>query len=95
LEKVVVIPPPDVLLCCLEIDTIFAVIIMTYRGHVKNGQIALDVPAKLLEGTAVNIEVLEQVDNKHRPTRRSRRDGFQPIEMPGGPLADDIIRDRR
>lgn len=27
--------------------------------------------------------------------RKHRRTHFQPIEMPGGPLSDDIIRDRR
>jgi hypothetical protein len=65
---------------------------MTYRGHVKNGQIMLDAAAKLPEGATVNIEVLEmRVDEPRRP--RTRR--FQPIEMPGGPLSDDIIRDRR
>jgi hypothetical protein len=32
---------------------------MTYRGHVKNGQILLDEPALLPEGAEVNIEVVE------------------------------------
>lgn len=27
--------------------------------------------------------------------KRHRRRDFQPIELPGGPLSDDIIRDRR
>ncbi len=31
---------------------------MTYRGHVRNGQIALDEPAALPEGAAVTIEVV-------------------------------------
>jgi hypothetical protein len=66
---------------------------MIYRGHVKNGQITLDVPTKLLEGALVNVEVLEKPQEKSRSVRRPR--SFQPVEMPGGPLADDIIRDRR
>ncbi len=32
---------------------------MTYSGHVKNGQIALDEPAPLPEGAKVNVEVVE------------------------------------
>jgi len=31
---------------------------MTYRGHVKNGQIMLDEPTPLPEGAGVNVEVL-------------------------------------
>jgi hypothetical protein len=33
---------------------------MTYFGHVKNGQIVLDGPAVLADGTAVSIEPLAQ-----------------------------------
>jgi hypothetical protein len=33
---------------------------MTYRGHVKGGQITLDEPVLLPEGIAVNIEVVEK-----------------------------------
>jgi len=65
---------------------------MTYRGHVKNGQIKLDEPARLPEGAQVNIQVVEQRVRAIR-TRQARR--FQPIEMPGGSLADELIRDRR
>jgi hypothetical protein len=32
---------------------------MTYRGHIKNGQILLDEPVTLPEGAQVNIEVIE------------------------------------
>jgi len=32
---------------------------MTYRGHVKNGLIALDEPAQLPEGAEVRVEVVE------------------------------------
>jgi hypothetical protein len=66
---------------------------MTYRGHIKNGQIALDEPARLPEGAEVKVELVGELINERRPENR-RRD-FEPIEMPGGPLSDDIIRDRR
>jgi hypothetical protein len=68
---------------------------MTYRGHVKNGQIALDEEARLPEGAKVNVEVVEEPGSKgHRPARgRVRR--FQPIEMTGGSLAEELVRDRR
>jgi hypothetical protein len=32
---------------------------MTYRAHIKNGQITLDEPASLPEGAEVNVEVVE------------------------------------
>jgi hypothetical protein len=32
---------------------------MTYRGHVKNGQIAFDQPVSLPEGAEVCVEVVE------------------------------------
>jgi hypothetical protein len=32
---------------------------MTYRGHVKNGQITLDEPVALPEGAEVHIEIVE------------------------------------
>ena len=32
---------------------------MTHRGHVKNGQITLDEPARLPEGAEVTVEVVE------------------------------------
>jgi hypothetical protein len=67
---------------------------MTYRGQIKNGQIMLDEPARLPEGTRVQVEVIEDANGKQRP-RSARVREFQPIEMPGGSLADDLIRDRR
>jgi hypothetical protein len=66
---------------------------MTYRGHVKDGQITLDEPARLPEGAQVTIEVVEQ-NVPPGPQRRMRPRKFQPIEMPGGSLADELIRDR-
>jgi len=35
---------------------------MTYRGHVRNGQIALDDPAPLPEGAEVSVQVLNNSD---------------------------------
>ena len=37
---------------------------MTYRGHVKNGQIALDEPVELPEGSEVNVEIVQNGDGK-------------------------------
>jgi hypothetical protein len=36
---------------------------MTYRGHVKNGLIALDDPVQLPEGTEVSILVVDEGQN--------------------------------
>ena len=68
---------------------------MTLRGHVKNGQIALDDAARLPEGTRVNVEVLDEGVKITRPQRRKKIPKFEPIQMPGGPLSDDIVNDRR
>jgi hypothetical protein len=35
---------------------------MTYRGHVKNGQILLNEPVVLPEGVEVNVEVVENCE---------------------------------
>jgi len=37
---------------------------MTYRGHVKNGQITLDEPVPLPEGAKVSIELVESGEVK-------------------------------
>jgi hypothetical protein len=68
---------------------------MTYRGQVKNGQITLDEPARLPEGARVNVEVVEEDHASMAAKRRQSIRDFPPIEMPGGPLSDDIVRDRR
>jgi len=68
---------------------------MTYRGHVKNGEIKLDEPARLPEGAEVNVEVVQEPAHPSGQQQRMRRRDFEPIEMPGGPLSDDITRDRR
>ena len=68
---------------------------MTYRGHVKNGQIKLDEPARLPEGAEVNIHLVEQdAQSSATPRARGAR-RFQPIDMPGGSLAEELIRNRR
>jgi hypothetical protein len=41
-------------------------IVMTYRGHVKNGQITLDVATALPEGAEVAVEVVK--DGNGNPT---------------------------
>jgi hypothetical protein len=33
---------------------------MTYRGHIRNGQIVLDEPANLPDGTPVSVEAIAQ-----------------------------------
>jgi hypothetical protein len=33
--------------------------LMTYRGHIKNGQIMLDEPVELPEGGVVNVEIVD------------------------------------
>jgi hypothetical protein len=68
---------------------------MTYRGHVTNGQITLDEPARLPEGAEVHVEIVEKKLRISGPKERMPLRDFKPIEMPGGPLSDDIIRDRR
>jgi hypothetical protein len=68
---------------------------LTYRGHVANGQITLDEQAQLPEGAEVKIEVVEKKVRITRPKKRLPRRDFTPIELPGGPLSDDIIRNRR
>jgi hypothetical protein len=43
---------------------------MTYRGHVKNGQITLDQPTQLPEGAPVSVELLEATGTGSHPSRR-------------------------
>lgn len=68
---------------------------MTYKGHIKNGQVTLDEPARLPEGATVNIEVIGQQGRITSPKKRVSLREIAPIQLPGGPLSDDIIRDRR
>ena len=73
---------------------------MTYRGHVKNGQITLDEAARLPEGAEVSVEILQEKVQYNgvritRPKNPQPLRQIKPIELPGGPLSDDIIRDRR
>ena len=44
---------------------------MTYRGHIKNGQITLDEPVELPEGAVVNVDLVavEPAENgQEQPT---------------------------
>ena len=36
---------------------------MTYRGHVKNGQITLDPPVELPEGAEVAVQLVEAAED--------------------------------
>ena len=55
--------------CPLEAD-------LTYRGHVKNGQIKLDEPARLPEGARVNVDVVEESESESGPRRREQARRF-------------------
>jgi hypothetical protein len=68
---------------------------MTYRGHVKNGQIALDEPAQLPEGVAVSVQLLEDAVHITKPRERKKPEKILPLRMPGGSLAEELVRDRR
>lgn len=73
---------------------------MTYRAHIKNGQVTLDEPADLPEGAEASVEILQdQIQHKRvritRPKNPQPLRPIKPIQLPGGPLSDDIIRDRR
>jgi hypothetical protein len=70
-------------------------LIMTNRGHVKNGQIMLDEPARLPEGAPVRVEVEERSARIASPRPRAKLRPFQPIRLPGDSLADALVRDRR
>ncbi len=39
---------------------------MTYRGHIRNGQIALDEPARLPEGAPVSIDLIDESEGHRR-----------------------------
>jgi hypothetical protein len=43
---------------------------MTYRGHVKNGQVMLDEPVSLAEGTQVSIQVVADRNGEGAGQRR-------------------------
>jgi hypothetical protein len=68
---------------------------MSYHGHIKNGQVMFDEPVRLPEGAEVNVEVIERKVRITSPRNRKPLRKFQPIEMPGDSLADEIIRNRR
>lgn len=73
---------------------------MTYRGHVRNGQILLDEPVVLPEGAAVDIQLPSQVFSIPRvritrPESSQPLTKLEPLELPGNSLADELVRDRR
>lgn len=68
---------------------------MTYRGQVRNGSIALDQPVSLPDGTRVTVEVVPQNERVSQGKPRAKLQEFSPIHLPGGSLADEIVRDRR
>ncbi len=39
---------------------------MTYRGHIRNGQVALDEPVRLPEGARVNIDLIDEGEGDRR-----------------------------
>ena len=43
---------------------------MTYRGHIKNGVVVLDKPAKLPDGTPVRVQTVKKKASSARRTRR-------------------------
>ncbi len=51
---------------------------MTYRGHVRNGQIMLDEAALLPEGAEVHVDVIARGDGELVRERRSRRIRLDP-----------------
>ncbi|HVS71966.1 MAG TPA: hypothetical protein VHQ47_11985 [Phycisphaerae bacterium] len=68
---------------------------MTYRGQVTKGQILLDEPIPLPDGAIVRVEITEPKVRITRPKRPERLRKFDPITMPGGSLADDLVSERR
>ena len=44
---------------------------MTYRGHIKNGRVVLKKPAKIAEGTEVEVKPVKRA-KKTVPKRRTR-----------------------
>ena len=68
---------------------------MTYRGYVKHGQVQLDEPVQLPDGTAVSVELTPQGGRISRPRVSVKPRKCDMIRLPGSPLADELVRDRR
>jgi hypothetical protein len=68
---------------------------MTYTGHVKGGQIVLDPPVQLPERTRVSVRIATKPVRISRPAQRRPLKQFDPMQMPGGSLSVELIRDRR
>lgn len=52
---------------------------MTYRAHVKNGQITLDEPVPLPEGAEVHVEIVTNGAAQLLAVRRTRRIRLDPV----------------
>jgi hypothetical protein len=71
---------------------------MTYRGHVKNGSVVLDPPAKLPDGTAVSVRPLKatavKAVRKKKPSKRvpSLYDRLKPVIGKAVGLPPDAAR---
>ncbi len=55
---------------------------MTYRGHIQNGQIILDEPADLPEGTRVSVEPMFQPSSTHSGSATVILNSLEPWEGP-------------
>lgn len=62
---------------------------MTYRGHIENGRIVLDEPAKLPEGTRVTVHV--EPRSHAGPLAQGRlRDLFGAVQSGDSSSADNV-----
>ena len=68
---------------------------MIYHGQISNGQVRLDKPVALPEGTPVDVEIRPRNGSISRPAIRMKPRKIDPIEIPGPSLAEDLVRDRR
>ena len=60
---------------------------MTYRGHVRNGAVVLDVPADLPEGAAVEVNVIAPIRAQVPPVTSIEQ---LRSKLPGDPFGDDF-----
>jgi hypothetical protein len=55
---------------------------MTYRGHIQNGQIILDEPADLPEGTRVSVEPVFRSSATHTGSAAAILNSLEPWDGP-------------
>jgi len=67
---------------------------MTLHGYIHNGEIALDERVPLPEGARVRVEVITE-KRLSTPQARKPLAHFEPVDLPGGSLAEELVRDRR